>query len=244
MSKIVFFGKSDVGLRRSNNEDAFILSPERGFVSVADGMGGRASGEIASRIFIETAEDVFLKNHGQSEQEILELVQSVFQLANKKILDSTIENPQHRGMGCTAELVVFYDQYYIVGHVGDSRTYLYREGELRQITRDHSLVQEQIEQGLITLAEARHHSLRHVILRAVGVEESLKVDVIRGRTLPGDIFLLCSDGLTDMVEDNLIKEILSLSSDLEQKVNKLIELAKSAGGYDNITVTLCEVVQD
>ena len=145
-------------------------------------------------------------------------------------------------MGCTAEVLAFYDQSYVVGHVGDSRTYLFREGQLRQITRDHSVVQEQLDEGLITPEEARNHALRHVILRAVGVRDTLAVDLIRGKNRPGDIFLLCSDGLTDMVEDTLIREVLVLSLGLNQKVDRLIELAKSAGGRDNITVILCEVI--
>jgi protein phosphatase len=242
MSKIISFGKSDVGLKRSNNEDAFVSKPDLGLVVVADGMGGPASGEVASRIFTETALDLFSKNRGQSADEGSKLVQSVFQLSNDKIFRIAGENARHSGMGCTAEVLAFYDQSYVVGHVGDSRTYLFREGQLRQITRDHSVVQEQLDEGLITPEEARNHALRHVILRAVGVRDTLAVDLIRGKNRPGDIFLLCSDGLTDMVEDTLIREVLVLSLGLNQKVDRLIELAKSAGGRDNITVTLCEVI--
>ncbi len=242
MPKIVSFGKSDIGLKRSNNEDAFIIKSDSGFFAVADGVGGAASGEVASRIFAETAYEVFSKNNRGSEQEILELSQMTFQLANERILARARENPQHQGMGCTAELLAFYNQNYVAGHVGDSRTYLFRQGFLRQITKDHSIIQEQIDKGLITPVEARKHSLRNVILRAVGVSEMLAVDLIQGKTLPGDIFLLCSDGLTDMVDDASIHETLSLPVDLDQKTERLIQLAKSAGGYDNITVVLCEVM--
>jgi protein phosphatase len=145
-------------------------------------------------------------------------------------------------MGCTAELLTFFDQIYVIGHVGDSRVYLFRQGQLRQITKDHSLVQEQLEQGLISTIEARKHSLRHLILRAVGINDSLAVDFIKGRTLPGDIFLLCSDGLSDMIDDSIIQQALFLPANLQQKTDTLIQSAKSAGGYDNITVILCEVV--
>ena len=144
-------------------------------------------------------------------------------------------------MGCTAELFSFYGMNYILGHVGDSRTYLLRQGKLRQITRDHSLIQDQIDEGLVSPAEARTHALRNVIVRAVGVEEALPVDLVRGKSQPGDIFLLCSDGLTDMLADDQIQELLSLSLSPLEKVEKLVEAAKSAGGYDNITVALCEV---
>ena len=138
--------------------------------------------------------------------------------------------------------MTFFDQKYVLGHVGDSRTYLFREGQLRRLTRDHSFVQDQMDQNLITPAEAKGHSLRHVILRAVGVDERLAVDLIRGRGLSGDLFLLCSDGLTDMVDDTAIHDVLSLSLDLPQKGERLIELAKSYGGFDNITLILCEIV--
>ncbi|MBM4332399.1 MAG: Stp1/IreP family PP2C-type Ser/Thr phosphatase [Deltaproteobacteria bacterium] len=242
MLKINSFGKSDAGLRRSNNEDALVLKPELGLWAVADGMGGAAAGEVASQIFTETSVEIFSKGQGHSYQEKLAMVQSAFRLANERILQHVKENQRHQGMGCTAELIAFQDQTYILGHVGDSRTYLLRQGKLRQMTRDHSVVQDQIDQGLITPQEARKHSLKNIILRAVGVEEALAVDFIRGKVMPGDLFLLCSDGLTDMVDDPFIEETISLPLMLPQKVQKLIELAKAAGGYDNITAILCEVM--
>jgi protein phosphatase len=239
--RITSFGKSDRGLKRSNNEDVFISGPEIGFFAVADGMGGAASGEVASQIFAETAREVFAEKEKGFERETLERVQQAFRLANERIFRKARENPQFQGMGCTAELVTFYNQNYVLGHVGDSRTYLFRQGQLKQLTLDHSLVQDQIDQGLITAEEARKHSLRNVILRAVGVSEILAVDLIRGKSLSGDLLLLCSDGLTDMVDDPSIQEVLSHPFGIAQKVERLIELAKSAGGHDNITVVLCEV---
>lgn len=242
MTELRSFGKSDIGLRRSNNEDIFIVNPELGLFSVGDGMGGVASGEVASRIFAETVSEIFSNSAVQSEQEALDMVKDVFRSANEKILNRARENPDHEGMGCTAELALFYNGKYFLGHVGDSRTYLFRQGKLKQITRDHSLIQDQIDQGLITKDEARRHSMRHVILRAVGINKVLEVDLIRGKTIPGDLFLLCSDGLTDSVDDSQIEETLSLPVQLDQKVDRLIELAKSAGGRDNITVVLCELI--
>ncbi len=242
MSEINSFGKSDTGLRRSNNEDAFVVDPDRGYASVADGMGGQAAGEVASRIFIETVTDVFSDARPVSEEEYLQLVRDAFRLSNERIVSAAAENPQQRGMGCTGEVAAFFSGGYVLGHVGDSRTYLFRAGELRQITLDHSLVQEQVDQGLITPAEARTHSLRHVLSRAVGTREELAVDLIRGKTMPGDIFLLCSDGLTDMVEDGAIRDALSIPGGLQRKVDRLISLALSAGGYDNITAVLCEII--
>jgi protein phosphatase len=240
-TQIASFGKSHPGLKRSNNEDAFMLRPELGFCLVADGMGGAAAGELASSIFAETTLEVFSQAEGQSEQETIELVQRAFGWANERILDHVKENPHHHGMGCTAELVSFSDDSFVLGHMGDSRTYRFRNLQLKQLTEDHSLVQDQLDQGLITPAEARNHPMRNVILRALGVKESLSLDIVTGKTLSGDLFLLCSDGLTDMVDDTLIQEVLSSAMVLPQKVEKLIESANSAGGHDNITVVLSEV---
>jgi protein phosphatase len=241
MNKIRFSGKSDTGLVRSNNEDTFVIEPDAGFCLVADGMGGRAAGELASRIFAESVLEVFLDYGDPSEQKVVETVKKAFQTANENIIDYASRNPSHERMGCTAELIVFTGGGFVLGHMGDSRTYRIRNGELKQLTKDHSLVQDQIDQGALTPEEARNHSLRHVILRAVGAEESLALDLIRGKTYPEDIFLLCSDGLTDMVDDDLIGHVLKSTESLNHKVEKLIELAKSAGGHDNITVVLSEI---
>jgi protein phosphatase len=244
MARIAFFGKSDVGLVRSNNEDAFVVKPELGLCLVADGMGGAAAGEEASRIFTETALEVFSAPAGRSEEETLVLVQTAFRQANERILNHANENPHHKGMGCTAELVAFCDEGFVLGHVGDSRTYRLRNGQMTQLTQDHSVVQDQIDQGIISPAEATDHPYRNVILRAVGVKETVATDLVREKMLYGDVFLLCSDGLTDMVDDTLVHEVLSCPIALAQKAEKLIESAKSAGGHDNITAVLCEVIGD
>ncbi|MHC1742536.1 MAG: Stp1/IreP family PP2C-type Ser/Thr phosphatase [Syntrophobacteraceae bacterium] len=243
MYRVVSFGKTDTGLRRSNNEDAFFIDQQLGVCALADGMGGAAAGELASQLFAETAREIFSVHTADSEEQQLDLLQRTYELANERILDHVRENPGHAGMGCTAELVRFYEQKFVLGHVGDSRTYLLRNGDFKQLTRDHSLVQDQLDLGLITAEEARKHRLRNVILRAVGTKEALAVDFIRGRLLPGDVFLLCSDGLTDMLEDDSIREVLGVSLTIGQKVDRLIDMAKSAGGSDNITVILSKVIQ-
>jgi serine/threonine protein phosphatase PrpC len=198
-------------------------------------------GEIASRIFVETTAEVFGKNAGKAGTPLPELVQNSFRLGNDRILAYAEAHPDCRGMACTAELIAFADDGYIIGHVGDSRTYLFREGTLRQVTKDHSLVQSQLDQGLITREAEKTHTLKNVVLRAVGAQPSIQLDLIRGRAFPGDVFLLCSDGLTDMVEDETIQEILAAPGELDDKVCRLIEAARSAGGFDNITVVLCRV---
>jgi serine/threonine protein phosphatase PrpC len=239
---MIFFGKTDVGLKRAKNEDSFVVKPGLGLCLVADGMGGAAAGELASRIFVETAVEVFLTSLSRSEDDTSNLAKKAFRRANARILNHAKSDPRHKGMGCTAELVAFCSDRFVLGHVGDSRTYLLRNAQLRQLTRDHSVVQDQIDRGVISPAEAKNHLLRSVILRAVGVKEKIDVDITRGKALSGDLFLLCSDGLTDMVDDTLIQEALSLNGAIHEKADKLIELAKSAGGRDNITVVLSEVV--
>jgi protein phosphatase len=239
--KIISSGRTDIGLRRKNNEDACLVSPDLDFVVVADGIGGSEAGEIASSIFIEAAREIFGQKSQLFESETSLLIREVFLLGNERILAHAEKHPDFQGMGCTAEVIAFANDCYIAGHVGDSRTYLFRDGELRQITRDHSLVQKQVEQGLISLEEAKKHYLRNIILRAVGINSAIELDIIRGKILPGDIFLLCSDGLTDMVDDNSIQDTLSSKALLTDKVEQLIASANLAGGNDNITVALCAV---
>jgi protein phosphatase len=239
MIRISFHGLTDVGLKRSNNEDMLAMEPSLGYWAVADGMGGEAAGEVASRIFIETAHEVF--SRGVPDAMPKDLVGAVFGSANAKIISQAKEHREYDGMGCTAELITYHGEDYHLGHVGDSRTYIYRNGQLRQITRDHSFVQDQVDKGLITREEARTHAYKNLILRAVGVNEGFAIDFIKGRVLDGDLFLLCTDGLTDMVDDPVIQETLSLPRDLRSKVEKLVELAKLGGGKDNVTLVLCQV---
>ena len=241
MADISFFGRTDVGLVRPNNEDALLADNDARFCLVADGMGGAAAGETASRIFVQTVAEVFNGIHAATEKEALEMVQESFLSANDRILDHVKAFPQHQGMGCTAELLVFTGNNFVIGHMGDSRTYRLRGHHLKQLTKDHSLVQDQIDQGIITVQQARSHSMRNVILRAVGVRPSPALDTLRGPVYSGDLFMLCSDGLSDMVEDQVIASVLALELPLSEKVEQLIELAKDAGGKDNVTIMLALV---
>lgn len=240
--KMQCLGKTDVGLKRANNEDAFLVRPDLGFCAVADGMGGAAAGEIASRIFVEAAQELFTARRPAGESPA-ERVKQAFTLANTRILAHIADQPQDAGMGCTAELIALAGDDIVIGHVGDSRTYRLRQAELRQLTQDHSLVQEQVNQGLISADEARRHPLRHVILRAVGTKETTGLDVLTGTGLPGDIFLLCSDGLSDMVDDAALQTALNTGGDLPVLADRLIDLAKAGGGKDNVTVVLVRLVE-
>jgi protein phosphatase len=241
MLNINFAGKTNVGLKRSANEDTFVIRGEMGFCLVADGLGGAAAGELASRLFAEASLEVFQQADDFIEKNVVERIQNVFRLANEKIRDHVEENPSHKGMGCTADLMALSDQGFVLGHLGDSRTYRLRDGRLKQLTHDHSLIQDQIDRGLIAEETARRHPLRNVILKAVGIKEDLALDIIRGRTYPDDQFLLCSDGLTDMVADAALEEVLQTRIPVQKKINQLIDLALSGGGKDNITVVLVDI---
>jgi len=241
MPQNIFCGQTDIGLKRANNEDAFILNPELDFCLTADGMGGAAAGELASKIFADTAQEIFEGHTDRCRKEVLYRVQEAFRVANQKILEHVVQNTSYKGMGCTAELLAFSDEGFILGHIGDSRTYRLRKGNFEQLTQDHTLVQQQFEAGLISKDQIRHHSLRNIIYRAVGLKQELSLELITGKTVAQDIFLLCSDGLSDMIMDDQIRDILCSDSDIDRKVEELIETAKAAGGSDNITVVLAAV---
>ncbi len=242
MKKMECFGKTDVGLRRSQNEDVFCVDLEKGFCLVADGMGGAAAGELASGLFAEAVRKTFSNISRTSRPSGTQLVKAAFQRANQAIIEHIREFPAHKGMGCTAELMVCSDDELVFGHIGDSRTYRYSSKKLNQITKDHSLVQQQMEEGLITTEEARNHPMRNVILKAVGISRSIEIDLIRTTPRPDDIYLMCSDGLTDLVDDQQISEVLAAGSGTEKKVGMLVDMAKTAGGLDNITVVICRIL--
>jgi len=240
MARLTCIGKSDVGLKRSNNEDTFLVDPDLNFCLVADGIGGAAAGEFASRIFAETAAEVLAAARPSSETSTLAAVQTAFSTANDRLRLHIQQNPSHQGMGCTAELLACHPEGFVLGHLGDSRTYRLRNHQLKQLTEDHTLVQAQVTQGLLSPQEAMTHPMRNVILRAVDGQSELELDLLRGKLQAGDLFLLCSDGLTDMVDDGLILELAGGADPLARKVDRLIAAALAAGGKDNITVVLCE----
>ena len=231
---------SDVGLVRSNNEDAFLARPEAGVLALSDGMGGPPAGEVASAIFVQAVAEACGARGPVSAEAAHALIQDAFQLAHRRMVAHVARYPDHEGMGCTADLLVFSEDRYLLGHLGDSRAYLFREGELRQLTRDHTLVQQMVEQGLISGAQAQHHAMKNVLIRTLGADLEPSFDLVRGRVFGGDLFLLCSDGLTGVLDDGAIQEILEVRGTLRGKVALLIEGAKAAGGSDNVTVALCQ----
>ena len=233
--------KTDPGLRRPHNEDACLINNTGGYFIVADGIGGAAAGEIASGLFISTASELFSPTSHRSLETTRTLIQECFLAANARILAHAVETPAHSGLGCTAEILALHTGGFVLGHIGDSRTYRLRQKTFCQLTKDHSLVQQQIDQGLIDKDKAKTHPMKNVILRAVGVNEQLSVDIVQGSVLPGDIFLLCTDGLSDMVDDQQIEEVLARANPLTEKAEILVNLANTAGGRDNVSVVLVEV---
>ncbi len=240
-----FSALSDPGLLRDNNEDAVTFDAETRLAVLADGMGGYNAGEIASNMtttFIKTELVRWLSEVGKraGAKEVKRAMEICVDNANRSVFNSANSNPQYSGMGTTLVLAVFQETRVIVGHVGDSRCYLFRGGELYQITRDHSLLQEQLDAGLITPEEAAVSLNKNLVTRALGVEESVALEAHEHPLEPNDLYLLCSDGLTDMVNDGQIAKILALQEPLETKATRLVETANANGGRDNISVLLVQ----
>jgi PPM family protein phosphatase len=248
MVKLFSAAGTHIGLIRSNNEDAYLDMPDKGLFALSDGMGGAAAGEVASGCFIETVTRLFADhsfNPGLNPKDSDNLlVEKAFTLSNQRILEHSEQNPEDFGMGCTGELLVFSGRQYAIGHVGDSRVYLSRDRKLQQLTKDQSLVQSWVDQGIMTAEDARYHPRKNIILQALGTQPMLSPDILTGEAQDHDIFLLCSDGLTDMVEDNAIQEVLASRRTLQDKLHALIKAALAAGGKDNVTAVLCELEID
>ncbi len=232
---------SDRGRVRDSNEDSVLELPEDGLFAVADGMGGHAAGEIASRLAVETLEQRLAGDGGLPPAE---QVTEVVREANRTILRDADENPGRSGMGTTlTALTLAPDGRWRIGHVGDSRAYLCRDDELRQVTTDHSWVGKRVAAGELTREEARRHPMSSVLERALGTSRDVEVDVEEGRAEAGDLYLLCSDGLTDMLPHAELESLLSESApgpeaNLDDLADRLVSAANRSGGRDNITVVL------
>jgi PPM family protein phosphatase len=228
-------GLTDVGREREGNEDSFLVRPPL-FV-VADGMGGAQAGEVASRTLVEVFEEAAVAG------ELPDALEATVQKASARIHRMAVEDPSLKGMGCTATASYVSGERLTTAHVGDSRLYRLRDGSFEQLTEDHSLVGSLVRLGQLTPEEAEVHPQRSVILRAVGVEAQVEVDVLQEDLEPGDVYLACSDGLSGMVRDEVIAEALRSFPSLTVAAEMLIELANAAGGRDNITAVLFRVGQ-
>jgi protein phosphatase len=245
-------GKTDVGLVRSNNEDNLGFDTASGVFVVCDGMGGQAAGERASKIAVDTVMGYFRKASKEGKEvfgRVFERLSAranalarAIQLANQTIHQEAGRDIKYAGMGSTIVSIAVEGDEFSVAHVGDSRAYLLRGGVIQQLTNDHSLVMEQVRRGLMTLEDAEKSKVQNVIVRSLGAEESVDPDLADHELMAGDVLLMCSDGLSHFVHDNVLAEVLAANSSPEQSCDDLIQAAKAAGSDDNITcLVLCAV---
>ena len=251
MARYRWAARTDVGMKREHNEDSFLLNEDLGLYVVCDGMGGHAGGETASRLAVQTvekelistrlrADDPFASTVGLEETPLAIALQEAIEGACSMVYRTSRTEPELQGMGTTCIALLLRGDVAVVGHVGDSRAYFVREGAIVQLTEDHSLVNEQVRAGLLTSEEAKHSRLRNIITRSVGFEEDVLVDVIGLETKPGDRFLLCSDGLSNLVDAEEIRVTLASERDPADVCKSLVGLANERGGDDNVTVIAVE----
>ncbi|APW44485.1 Stp1/IreP family PP2C-type Ser/Thr phosphatase [Rhodoferax saidenbachensis] len=241
-----FCAKTDPGRARDNNEDSVVFDEDTDIAILADGMGGYNAGEIASGMataFIKSELSRWLAEagHGAKPREVRRAMEICVDNANLSIFNSANSNAHYAGMGTTLVVAAFRDDLLLIGHIGDSRCYRMRAGVLEQITKDHSLLQEQMDAGLITQEQAATSTIKNLVTRALGVEETVLLEVNEYPVEVGDIYLMCSDGLSDMVEDPAIAKIVCSDAELDQKAVQLVDEANANGGRDNISVLLVEV---
>jgi PPM family protein phosphatase len=249
--RILSCGMTDVGVKRTNNEDNYLINDELNLFVVCDGMGGHAGGEFASAIAVNTVEEVLTSMELRPEdmgidptdgtvEVVREKLRYAIRLAGKRIFEKAKEEPEYKGMGttCLALLVDSGNAY--LAHVGDSRGYVVREGRIEQLTEDHSWVNEKIKEGLITPEQARNHKLKNIITRSLGYMEDVEIDIQVRAVRRGDRYVLCSDGLSNLVDTGEIGEsVLDLGP--QEAARRLISLACERGGDDNVTVVVARV---
>lgn len=234
--------RTDVGMIRSGNEDAFFAhaTRERGLFIVADGMGGHAAGEVASEMTVQIISRE-LHDIRDADAPAEERVSDSIRLANRAVYERTMQESDKQGMGTTASVLIVSGSRYLIGQVGDSRIYLLRDGALSQLTKDHSYVQEQVDAGLLTPEQARYHPYSNVITRCVGASDAVEPDTYTGELKPGDVFLVASDGLTGMVDDRRLQQLLLSRASAGRVVDALIAEANYRGGLDNITAIVVQI---
>ncbi len=244
------FGQTDVGRRRKLNEDNFLVDNESGLYAVCDGMGGHNAGEVASKMAIETLGAFIRKSH--KEKEITwpygldvnlsydgNRIKTALKLANKKVYKAADNREDYTGMGTTAVGAVISENLMTVGSAGDSRCYSFLDGKLTQLTRDDSWVSAAWAEGILTSDEIERHPLRNVITKAVGAKEDIEINVVEHKLTPGEVVLVCSDGLHSMINDEaILAAVTPFPQSLEEAAGKLIAAANEAGGKDNVSVVL------
>ena len=233
--------RTDVGTVRSGNEDSYLMLAGRGLFIVADGMGGHAAGEVASEMAVRITSHELGSLRGLSEAEASDRMGAALRAANKAIFERTLAEHDKLGMGTTATVLLFMRRRYLIGQVGDSRAYLFRNGELLHLTRDHSLVQELIDAGLLSPDQARGHPCSKVLTRCLGTPGDVVPDIYLGALEQGDVFLIASDGLTGMLEDEQLIRIMSSGGGPQRWVERMISEANGRGGLDNITAIVIRI---
>lgn len=243
--KLVHAARTDVGMIRSGNEDNFTVdsSESRGIFIVADGMGGHAAGEVASEMAVQIVQRELSGVSNLDGDDVVKVVAESLRHANRAIHDRTLTEVDKQGMGTTVSALVISGTRYLIGQVGDSRVYLLRDGHFVQVTKDHSYVQEQVDAGFLTPEQARYHPYSNVITRCVGAGQDVEPDIYRGDVRAGDLFLVASDGLTGMVDDRRLAQLLGSRAEPERKVQSLIAEANGRGGLDNITAIVVQVME-
>lgn len=237
-------GCSDIGLVRNDNEDAWIVVPEKNVFVLADGMGGHSAGEVAAQTTVEKYADLVKKQLNSQSFELStasDILSQLISEVNHTVYQMAQADRELRGMGTTFCCTYFLREGMVHAHVGDSRIYLYRNKNLQQLTEDHSLVQELLDLGEINQRQARESHQRNIITKAIGTEPTIEPTLNICEVEVGDLILMCSDGLTDLLSSDEIQKVLNLTATLEQKVDLFIESANRRGGQDNITVVLLEV---
>jgi protein phosphatase len=238
-------GGTHVGRIRKGNEDAFLVDEARGVFLVADGMGGHVAGEIASDIAKRSVGGTLQQgvDRGLAADDLAHSMVDSFRVADLAIAEHVAANPETEGMGTTVTAVVICtDGTYRMGHIGDSRAYLLRDGQLAQISKDHTWVQREVDEGRLTPSAARKHPYSHILTRALGADPSDAPDLQAGQLQAGDLLLLCSDGLTGMVTDRNLERILQTPATNEERIEEMIVLANKRGGRDNITAVIVEML--
>lgn len=242
--KLEAHGATDVGRQRSRNEDRFLVSVERALFAVADGMGGHAAGDVASRTAVETVDRLIGAPAAVGAARATELVGAT-RAAHAAILEEAERTPERAGMGTTLTVITFLpaERSRLIVHVGDSRAYLLRDGAFTQLTTDHTWVQRQVDAGKMSPRRARVHPYSSVLTHALGVPEEERIDILPGEVCEGDLYLLCSDGLTAVLDDAAVRAILLEHGRLETMASELIAAANAGGGPDNITVVLVRATE-
>ncbi len=232
--------KSDKGVVRKINEDSYNIIRNNDGIPycfiVADGMGGHNSGEVASKMAVDLVTEAFNDDWKISGIQIADKITEVIRAANRIIYENSIEHAENHGMGTTIIVSVLHKDKVIIGHVGDSRVYLIRNNTILKITTDHSFIEELVNKGTLTREEAEMHPKKNVITRAVGYEDDVSIDIYESDFFDGDIFLLCTDGLTNKLSETEIFEIVNKSDELQTACERLVAGANKKGGEDNITV--------